>query len=60
MLAAGLIWALLGSIYAAHGQTAALEAAAKHVILDYGVDVIPRRGYHVCEHDAGAARLAER
>ncbi len=36
MLAAGLIWALLGLVYAAHGQSAALEAAAKHVILDYG------------------------
>jgi len=36
MLAAGLIWALLGLVYAAHGQGAALEAAAKHVILDYG------------------------
>ena len=36
MLAAGLIWALLGIVYAAHGQSAALEAAAKHVILDYG------------------------
>ncbi|MBX3575603.1 MAG: sodium:proton antiporter NhaD [Rhizobiaceae bacterium] len=36
MLAAGLIWALLGITYAANGQSAALEAAAKHVILDYG------------------------
>ncbi len=36
MLAAGLIWALLGVVYAVNGQTAALEAAAKHVILDYG------------------------
>jgi len=36
MLAAGLIWALLGIVYAMHGETAALEAAAKHVILDYG------------------------
>ena len=36
MLAAGLIWGLLGIVYALHGQTAALEAAAKHVILDYG------------------------
>lgn len=36
MLAAGLIWALLGLVYAAHGESAALEAAAKHVILDYG------------------------
>ncbi len=36
MLAAGLIWALLGIVYAANGQTAALEAEAKHVILDYG------------------------
>jgi Na+/H+ antiporter NhaD/arsenite permease-like protein len=36
MLAAGLIWALLGLVYAAHGQSAALEAAVKHVILDYG------------------------
>jgi Na+/H+ antiporter NhaD/arsenite permease-like protein len=36
MLAGGLIWALLGIIYAANGQSAALEAAAKHVILDYG------------------------
>lgn len=36
MLAAGLIWALLGVVYAANGQSATLEAAAKHVILDYG------------------------
>ncbi|MEO9338678.1 sodium:proton antiporter NhaD [Mesorhizobium sp. SB112] len=36
MLAAGLIWALLGVVYAARGESAALEAAAKHVILDYG------------------------
>lgn len=36
MLAAGLIWALLGLVYAANGQSAALEAEAKHVILDYG------------------------
>jgi Na+/H+ antiporter NhaD/arsenite permease-like protein len=36
MLAAGLIWALLGLAYAIHGKSAALEAAAKHVILDYG------------------------
>jgi Na+/H+ antiporter NhaD/arsenite permease-like protein len=36
VLAAGLIWALLGIVYAANGQSAALEAAAKHVILDYG------------------------
>jgi Na+/H+ antiporter NhaD/arsenite permease-like protein len=36
MLGAGLIWALLGLVYAAHGQSAVLEAAAKHVILDYG------------------------
>jgi Na+/H+ antiporter NhaD/arsenite permease-like protein len=36
MLAAGLIWALLGIIYAANGQSLALEAQAKHVILDYG------------------------
>lgn len=36
MLAAGLIWALLGLVYAAQGQSAVLEAAAKHVILDYG------------------------
>jgi Na+/H+ antiporter NhaD and related arsenite permeases len=36
MLAAGLIWGLLGIAYAMHGQSAALEAAAKHVILDYG------------------------
>lgn len=36
MLAAGLIWALLGIAYAMHGESAALEVAAKHVILDYG------------------------
>ena len=36
MLAAGLIWALLGIVYAARGESAALEAAARHVILDYG------------------------
>lgn len=36
MLAAGLIWALLGLAYSMHGESAALEAAAKHVILDYG------------------------
>lgn len=36
MLAAGLIWALLGLIYAIEGRSAVLEDAAKHVILDYG------------------------
>lgn len=36
MLAAGLIWALLGVAYAMHGKSAALEADAKHVIRDYG------------------------
>lgn len=36
MLAAGLIWALLGIVYAANGRSAELEAEAKHVILDYG------------------------
>jgi len=36
MLAAGVIWALLGLVYAAHGRSVELEAAAKHVILDYG------------------------
>src|SRR5690606_11918343 len=36
MLAAGLIWALLGLAYAMHGESAALETAAKHVLLDYG------------------------
>lgn len=36
MLAAGLIWGLLGIAYALRGESAALEAAAKHVILDYG------------------------
>jgi Na+/H+ antiporter NhaD/arsenite permease-like protein len=36
MLAAGLIWALLGVVYAVNGRSADLEAAAKHVILDYG------------------------
>lgn len=36
MLAAGLVWALLGLVYAINGQSAALEVAAKHVILDYG------------------------
>ena len=36
MLAAGLIWALLGVAYAAHGESHAIEIAAKQVILDYG------------------------
>lgn len=36
MLAAGLIWAILGIVYAQHGKSAELEVAAKHVILDYG------------------------
>ena len=36
MLAAGLIWALLGVVYSANDRSAELEAAAKHVILDYG------------------------
>jgi Na+/H+ antiporter NhaD/arsenite permease-like protein len=36
MLAAGLIWALLGVVYATHDRSDELEAAAKHVILDYG------------------------
>lgn len=36
MMAAGLIWGLLGIVYMLHGKTAVLEAAAKHTILDYG------------------------
>ncbi|MGE0211453.1 MAG: sodium:proton antiporter NhaD [Parvibaculaceae bacterium] len=36
MLAAGLIWALIGLVYTANGQGEAAEAAAKHVLLDYG------------------------
>jgi Na+/H+ antiporter NhaD/arsenite permease-like protein len=36
MLAAGLIWALLGLAYAMHGESAAIEIAAKQVLLDYG------------------------
>ena len=36
MLAAGLIWALLGIVYAVNGRSAELEVSAKHVILDYG------------------------
>lgn len=36
MLAAGLIWALLGLVHALQGEGGALEAAARHVILDYG------------------------
>lgn len=36
MLAAGLIWALLGIVYVVHEQSKVLEAAARHVILDYG------------------------
>jgi Na+/H+ antiporter NhaD/arsenite permease-like protein len=36
MLAAGLIWALLGIAYAIEGRSKALEEAARHVILDYG------------------------
>jgi len=36
VLAAGLIWALLGLVYTLNGKSAQLEAAAKHVILDYG------------------------
>lgn len=36
MLAAGLIWALIGVAYAMEGKTALLEESAKHVILDYG------------------------
>jgi hypothetical protein len=42
LLGAGLIWGLLGLVYALHGQSATLEAAAKHVILDYG-DACSRR-----------------
>ncbi len=36
VMAAGLIWGLLGIVYAMNGQSAVLEAAAKHVILDFG------------------------
>ncbi len=36
MMAAGLIWALLGVVYTMNGQSAVLEAVAKHTILDYG------------------------
>jgi len=36
VMAAGLIWGLLGIVYWLNGQSAALEAAAKHTILEYG------------------------
>jgi Na+/H+ antiporter NhaD/arsenite permease-like protein len=36
MLAAGFVWALLGVAYAIEGESKALEAAAKQVLLDYG------------------------
>ncbi len=36
MLAAGLIWGLLGIVYTLEGEAPVLEEAAKHVILDYG------------------------
>src|SRR5690606_17345675 len=36
MLAAGLIWVLLGVVYATSGQGDALEDAARHILLDYG------------------------
>lgn len=36
VMAAGLIWGLLGIVYWMNGQSAALEAAAKHTILEYG------------------------
>lgn len=35
MMAAGLIWGLLGAVYMINGKTAVLEAAAKHTILEY-------------------------
>jgi Na+/H+ antiporter NhaD/arsenite permease-like protein len=35
MMAAGLIWGLLGIVYMMNGKTAVLEAAAKHTILEY-------------------------
>ncbi len=35
MMAAGLIWGLLGIVYMIAGKTEVLEAAAKHTILDY-------------------------
>lgn len=35
VLAAGIIWVLLGIVYTSRGESAALEVAAKHVILDY-------------------------
>jgi len=36
MLAAGLIWVLLGVVYATSGHGDALEDAARHILLDYG------------------------
>jgi NhaD family Na+/H+ antiporter len=36
LLAAGLIWALIGFAYASHGQSEAAELQAQHMIYEYG------------------------
>jgi Na+/H+ antiporter NhaD/arsenite permease-like protein len=36
LIAAGLIWALIGMAYAAHGKSDIAEASAKHMIMEYG------------------------
>lgn len=36
VMAAGLIWLILGVVYMMNGKTDVLEAAAKHTLLDYG------------------------
>ena len=36
LMAAGLIWALIGMAYTAHGQGQAAELAAQHTIFEYG------------------------
>lgn len=36
LMAAGLIWALLGMAYTAHGMQPAAQAAAEHMLFEYG------------------------
>ena len=36
LMAAGLIWALIGVAYTVHGQPAAAEAQAQHLLFEYG------------------------
>ena len=58
LVAAGLIWALIGFAYTQAGESAAAEAAAQHTIFEYRRIVpLPDRRHHLREHAGRAPRL---